>query len=184
MKAIIITRYLKESPDFLELRTFFSYCEEDILTIAVNQVDISAKHRIFNDWFHYPYYINKYYKERLYTVDTAKDKIPKHYHNLFVFFKPVYSLEESHKTESSVGSLTLYTHSTLISAIDLALKLKAKHILLIANNNVDNENFVKPLFEATINRMVDSFKSLVSLYQISNGNFNLPVMNITEFNNI
>ena len=66
--------------------------------------------------------------------------------------------------------------ATIISAIEYLIFKKYDEILIIGDNTVHGEEFI-----ALVKREVDKLKDKAKIYQYTTGNFNLPVMSITEF---
>lgn len=169
MKTIIITRainegYPKEYKEILE--------RSNINKIAVNKVDVKSNVRIFLDCHHWKDYLH--FEEQLITRGT--NEIPKKYRDRFLFFKQV------KKPCTECGKELFCFPSSLGSAIDLAYKLGTKELLLVADNNIieDNIYFYNGFMEQT-KKIVYFYKTKMNIYQFSNGNLNILVKTIEEF---
>ena len=71
---------------------------------------------------------------------------------------------------------TEFKGSTMIAAIDYLISKGYDEILIVGNNQVNSQEF-----RDNINNEILKIKNDVSIYQYSNGYFNLPVKTITDF---
>jgi hypothetical protein len=147
--------------------------KSSILKIAVNRADYQSNYRLFYDSFHWRSYFDHIKNEIFVTRKLESENINNKEN--FMFFEDALTPCTSNSNE------LFMEHSSLIPSIDLAIKLGGKDILLIADNNVDNINFLKEVFEPEINKTIQEFREYANIYQFSKGNFNLPVKSIEEF---
>lgn len=66
--------------------------------------------------------------------------------------------------------------ATIICAVEYLKNNGYKRILIVGDNRVNNKDFQK-----NVRKQIDKIKDGLFLYQYTKGNFNLPVMSITEF---
>lgn len=66
--------------------------------------------------------------------------------------------------------------ATILAAIDYLIYKKYDEILIIGDNSVNNEKF-----KTIVNEEINKINSNMAIYQYTNGNFNLPVKNISDF---
>lgn len=66
--------------------------------------------------------------------------------------------------------------ATILSALEYLIHKGYDEILIIGDNKVNTKEF-----QDNVNHYVEQIKELASIYQYTNGNFNLPVRSITDF---
>ena len=172
MKAIIITRALDESPDSEGLRALLN--ATDILKIAINTVDVKANIRLFMDTQLWQNYTN--YSEFMLTTTRGLTLIPEEQQNKFNYF----NIEKMPCTDENTELFCML--GSLGASLDLAYKMGVKELLLVADNNVieDDKAFFKGYREQAKD-VADFYNTKMNIYQFSLGNFNLPVKTIKDF---
>lgn len=179
MKALVLTRQLNDLPEELKLIS-----ESNILKIAVNHAPARSDYRVFSDydmWHFYdkPQYINR--GERLVTTNAGMLALPNH---IWMYYKPVSNPNPNDVRETMiVNHRQVYTQElfyyggSIIPATDLAIKLGATEILLIADNTVYYEEF-----QETIKKSMNKLKAYcdISCFKAEN-NFNLPYKDLAKF---
>lgn len=177
-KAIIITRAIKEHPDFKEIRMFLQ--QTDVFKIAVNHAGAKGNIRLFVDWFHWREYLR--YEEQLVTNVVGciglsdHPPIPPEYHERFFFFKAGRTIGSS-----DIQELCVFP-SSLGAAMDLAYKMGYQEILLLADNKVkiDGVNFL-PGFKEQSDFVVSEYAKRIKVCQYTYGEFSLPVESLEDF---
>ena len=66
--------------------------------------------------------------------------------------------------------------ATILSALEYLIHKGYDEILIVGDNKVNTKEF-----QDNVNHYIEQIKELASIYQYTNGNFNLPVRSITEF---
>ena len=99
---------------------------------------------------------------------------------LYKFNQPIISIREfvNNKKIIYAGNIS-FKGSTMIACIEYLINSGYNEILIIGDNTVHQD-----FFQKRINDEIDIIKSNkkdINIYQYSNGNFNLPVMNVKEF---
>lgn len=165
MKALILTRVETTA----EVKALVN--NSNIVKIAVNHADYIADYRIFNDWGYWRSFLC--YPEKMYTNSIAK--LPEKYKDRFSLFtlsnRP--NTKDKNKLYMQSSSLTL--------AIDFAIKLGAKDILLIADGDVGTSGFLPQLFIPQMNIAFKKLRKHANIYMFQKGFYDLPVMSIKEF---
>lgn len=166
MKCLILTRVETST----EEKTLVN--QSKLFKLAVNTANYKADLRLFHDSQYWQMYLDNY-PETL--VTRAKESLLIPDHARFIFYNDALEPCTENKEE------LYFEQSSLICSIDFAIKLGFTDILLVADNNVDNINFTKDLFESEINRIIKRFTPYANIYQFSDGNFDLPVMSVGKF---
>lgn len=172
MKAIIITRAVNENIDSEKLTALLS--DTEVLKIALNKTVCTCDIRLFLDWFIWDKV--KGLGGQLMTISTGLKRIPEEFHKDFIFFNGTKMPCTADESE------LLVCNSSLDTAIDLAFKIGVTDLLLIADNNIieDDISFFKGFLEG-IKMVTDFYNTKMNVYQFSKGNFNLPVMDLESF---
>lgn len=171
MKSLILTRVETTA----EVKTLVN--KSNILKIAVNRAEYKAHIRVFHDAHHWQSYLD--YPEFLVTrvLNSVTDcvmteEVPKELHNRFCFYAD---------SERFQINKLLMIGCSLTPAIDLAIKLGSKEILLIADGDVGTSGFVPEIFIPEMNRAFKKLRKHANIYMFQKGFYDLPVMNIREF---
>jgi hypothetical protein len=93
------------------------------------------------------------------------------------FPQKVVSVREKFRfTTDRVEYFPNFQGATISSGIEYLIFKGYDEILIIGNNKVNTKEF-----QERVNKHIEQVKEYASIYQYTNGNFNLPVKSITEF---
>lgn len=174
MKSLILTRV--ETSEKVKALVNSS----KLFKIAVNRADYEANARLFHDAHHWRSYLH--YKELLVTrlynsvgkVFTPLEMTDEE-KSRFLFYDDCFRANTKRKDK------LYFACSSLIPAIDLAIKLNSKEILLIADGNVGTSGFLPQLFIPQMNIAFKKLRKHANIYMFQKGFYDLPVMSIKEF---
>ena len=179
MKFLILTRQLNDYPELIE-----QIRHSDIMKVSVNHTPIKSDYRVFHDYNKWSEYgVKKYAEqgEKLVTVYAGLLVMPK---NIWMYYKPVdYPSFNNDKNEvlsehpRGNAEELYFKGGSIIPSIDLALRLGATDVLVIADNTVYGEKFQDLIKDA-----IKELKAYANIYCFkADNNLNLPYKNITDF---
>lgn len=150
----------------------------------MNHAPCKSDYRVFSDydmWHSYdkPQYLNR--GEKLITTNAGMLALPNY---IWMYYKPVTNFNpDAIRGLIVVNHRQVYTQElfyyggSIIPAVDLAIKLGATEILLIADNTVHYDEF-----QETIKKSIGKLKAYCDLFCFkAQNNFNLPFKDLAEF---